>query len=331
MTFANPWLLLIIFVIPLIALLKGKAGQKAAFLYSSVSILKGITNVSRSRSGAFINFLRWLAILMFILGLARPRVPEGQTKFTASGVDIMIALDLSNSMLAEDFYLDEKRVNRLEIAKDVLRRFIQKRPNDRLGMVVFARHAYLAVPMTLNHEFLLKNLERLNIGVIENDTAIGDGLATSINRLKDLEAKSRIVILITDGDETVNEIPPLTSAEIAESYEVKVYTIGVGTRGKAPFPQMSPFGGTSYVPMDVSINEDLLKKIAERTSGKYYRADNTEKFIEIYNEIDSLEKSESEVKLYSRYQELFYYFVACGLVFLSLEIILTQTIFRTIP
>ena len=287
--------------------------------------------MSRSRRGEFINFLRWLAILMFILGLARPRIPEGQTKFTASGVDIMIALDLSNSMLAEDFYLNNKRVNRLEIAKDVLKKFIKKRPNDRLGMVVFARHAYLAVPMTLNHEFLLQNLDRLDIGVIENDTAIGDGLATSINRLKDLEAKSRIVILITDGDETVNEIPPLTSAEIAESFGVKVYTIGVGTRGKAPFPQRSPFGGISYVPMDVSIDEDLLQKIALKTGGKYYRADNTEKFIEIYNEIDALEKSESEVKLYSQYQELFFYFVACGLVFLSLEIILTHTVFRTIP
>lgn len=332
MIFSNPWVLLLIPVIPLIALLKGKSGRQAAFLYSSVSILKGITNLSRSRSGAFMNFLRWLAILMFIIGLARPQIPEGQTQKSSSGVDIMITLDLSTSMLAEDFVLNGERVNRLAIAKDVLKRFIKRRPNDRLGLVVFAKNAYLAVPLTLNHDFLLQNLSRLELGMIEDGTAIGDGLTTSINRLKDLEAKSRIVIMITDGEETVNDIPPLTAAEIAKTYDIKVYTIGAGTRGNAPYPQQAgPFGTIRYVQKPVTIDEDTLKSIASLTSGKYYRANNAEKFFEIYDEIDSLEKSETEVKIYSRYQELFIYFVACGLVFLAMEILLANTLLRTIP
>lgn len=329
--FSDPWVLFLLLLVPVFAWLKGRMGGRAAFLYSSVSILKGITNLSRSRSGGFMNFLRWLAVIMFIIALARPQIPEGETTVTSSGVDIVIAIDLSNSMRAEDFVLNGNRVNRLEIAKDVLKRFVSKRPNDRLGLVAFAGMAYLSVPLTLDHDFLLANLDRLSLGMIEDGTAIGDGLTTSVNRLKDLPAKSKIVILITDGQETVNNIPPMTAAEVARAIGVKVYSIGVGTRGKAPYPQIDMFGRPQYVMGDVNIDDETLTKISQLTGGKYYRADNTEKFIEIYQEIDNLEKTETQIKKYSRYQELFIYFVACGIVFLALEILLAHTVFRTIP
>jgi Ca-activated chloride channel family protein len=277
------------------------------------------------------NFLRWLAVIMFVIALARPQIPEGETTVSSSGVDIILAVDLSNSMRAEDFTLEGSRVNRLEIARDVMRKFIRQRPDDRLGLVAFAGMAYLAVPLTLDHDFLLANLERLELGMIEDGTAIGDGLTTCINRLKDLEAKSKIVILITDGQETVNNIPPLTAAEVAKAVGVKVYTIGVGTRGKAPYPHINIFGKVQYIMGEVNIDEKTLTEIAQLTNGKYYRADNTEKFFEIYQEIDKLEKTETKIRRYSRYQELFVYFAACGMVFLALEILLSQTIFRTIP
>lgn len=332
MIFGNPWLLLLLLVVPLISILKGKTGKKAAFLYSSVSILKGVTNLSRSHSGAFLNFLRWLAIIMFIVGLARPQIPEGETTIKSSGVDIILTLDLSTSMYAEDFMLKGERVNRLEVAKNVLRSFVAKRPNDRLGLVVFAKSSFLAVPLTLDHQYLLQNMERLAIKMIEDGTAIGDGLLSSVNRLKDLKAKSRIIILLTDGEEVVNEIPPLTAAEIAKSFDIKVYTVGVGTKGMAPYPQpMGPFGMINYINTPVNIDEETLTEIAQMTDGKYFRADNTDKFFEIYDEIDTLEKSDAEIKKYSRYQELFFYFVACGLVFLATEILLSNTILRTIP
>lgn len=331
MIFAHPWVLLLLILVPILAWLRGRNGGRASFLYSSVSILKGITNLSRSKAGGFLNFLRWLAIAMFLVALARPQIPEGETTVSSSGVDIIMAIDLSNSMRAEDFSLNNQRVNRLTIAKDVLKKFVNKRPNDRLGLVAFAGMAYLTVPLTLDHEFLLNNLERLELGIIEDGTAIGDGLTTSVNRLKDLEAKSRIVILITDGQETVNNIPPLTAAEIAKTVGVKVYAIGVGTRGKAPYPHINVMGQIDYLMGEVNIDEKTLNEIASATGGKYYRADNSEKFFEIYQEIDKLEKTETKIKRYSRYQELFFYFAACGIVFLALEVLLTHTIFRTIP
>src|SRR5213080_546214 len=247
--------------------------------------------ITRSRAGSILLKLRWLALALFIIALARPQLGEGETKITASGIDIVIAIDLSGSMSSEDFQLQGQRVNRLMIAKDVLQKFIAKRPNDRIGLVAFATDAYIAAPLTLDHDFLLQNLDRLEIAAPGKDqTAIGSALAAALNRLRELKWKSKIVILMTDGQNNAGKVPPLTAAEAAETLEVKVYTIGVGTRGMAPMPVgRNPFTGeVVYRDEPVDIDEATLQQISGRTGGKYYRADKTETLRSIYDEIDRL-------------------------------------------
>jgi Ca-activated chloride channel family protein len=196
MTFAHPFLLLLLLLLPVLAWLKGKHGRQPAFLYSSVQLVKGITGITRSHVGRTLRTLRWLALALFIVALARPRIDQGETRITASGIDIVLTLDLSGSMAAEDFELQDQQVNRLVIAKDVLKKFIQKRASDRIGLVAFAGQAYIAAPLTLDHDFLLQNLDRLELNMIEDGTAIGSGLTAALNRLRDLPSKSKIVIPI---------------------------------------------------------------------------------------------------------------------------------------
>ncbi len=332
MTFAQPYFLLFLLLLPVLAWLKGKVGFQPAFLYSSVQLVRGITGITRSRAGSFLLNLRWLALALFIIALARPQLGEGETKITASGIDIVIAIDLSGSMSSEDFQLQGQRVNRLMIAKDVLQKFIAKRPNDRIGLVAFATDAYIAAPLTLDHDFLLQNLDRLEIAAPGKDqTAIGSALAAALNRLRELKSKSKIVILMTDGQNNAGKVPPLTAAEAAETLKVKVYTIGVGTRGLAPIPYIDAFGIKRSKSQPVDIDEDTLTQIAKRTGGKYYRADKTETLRSIYDEIDRLEKTEIEVKKYQRYREMFPWVALPGLVVLLLEVILNHTVWRKLP
>jgi Ca-activated chloride channel family protein len=330
-SFAHPWLLLLLLVVPLIAWLKGKAGRPQAFLYSSVSLVKNIIGITRSSVGRILLRMRWLALLLFLLALARPQLGEGQAKVRASGIDIVVALDLSGSMAAEDFELKGQSVNRLIIAKDVLTQFVRKRTNDRIGLVAFAGRAYIATPLTLDHDFLLQNLDRLNIGSLEDGTAIGSAISAAVNRLRDLQAKSKIVVLMTDGQNNAGKVPPLTAAEAAQTLGIRIYTIGVGTRGIARVPYKNVFGETGYIDQKVDIDEEMLTKAAEMTGGKYYRAENTSALRKIYEEIDQLEKTEVEVEKYQRYTELFPYFVLAGLALLLLEIILSNTVWRRLP
>lgn len=330
-TFANPWFLLLLLLLPLIAWLRGKRGEPASFIYSSVQLVRPIAGLTKSHAGRILGTLRWFSLVAFIIALAQPRLIEGDAKIRASGVDIVVAIDLSTSMAAEDFELEGKRVNRLEIAKDVLRKFIQNRPNDRIGLVAFAGRAYVASPLTLDHDFLLQNLERLYLGMIEDQTAIGSGLSTSLNRLRDIESKSKIVILMTDGVNNAGKVPPLTAAEVAETLRIKVYTIGIGTRGEAPVPYTDMFGQRRYQNVPVDVDEPTLQKIAEKTGGKYYRADNTESFRKIYAEIDRMEKTEFEVKKYQQFRELFQWVLWAGAAALLLEVILANTVWRKLP
>jgi Ca-activated chloride channel family protein len=334
MTFAHPYFLLLLLLLPLAAWLKGKRGQPPAFVYSSVQLLRGVLNISRTRAGGFLPALRWLALALFIIALSQPRLTTSETKITASGVDIVVAFDLSGSMAAEDFEIRGQRVNRLDMARAVLRKFIEQRPNDRIGLVVFATEAYTATPLTLDHDFLLQNLNRLELGTIPaNQTAIGSALATAVNRLRELKSKSKIVILMTDGVNNAGKVAPLTAAEAAQALAVKVYTIGVGTRGQAPVPAgRNPFTGEkTYQMQPVDIDEQTLKAIAKSTEGKYYRADNAERFAAIYAEIDKLEKTEADVRKYAHHQELFAWIISPGLVLLLLEILLKQTVWRRLP
>ena len=329
--FAHPYFLLLLLLLPFLAWLRSRQIKEAAFLYSSVTLLRGVANLKRSSARAFLIRLRWLILVLCILAMARPRLSEGKTSVKASGIDIVVALDLSMSMAAMDFEKDGERVNRLDIAKDVLESFVKKRTNDRLGLVAFSGRAYIAAPLTLDHDFFQLNLDRLQLGIVEDGTAIGSSLTAALNRLRDVESKSRIVILMTDGQNNSGKVPPLTAAEAAEALGVKIYTIGVGTKGMAPYPQKGPFGRTNFVQMKVNIDEETLKGIADKTGGKYYRADNSESFRQIYEEIDSLEKTEVEMQQYTKHEVLATWFLLPGLILLILEMILNNTIWRKLP
>ncbi len=334
MTFAHPYLLLLLLLLPLLAWLKGRRGQPPAFLYSSVRLVEGLTRVRRSRTGAFLMALRWLVLALFIVALAQPRLMKSQTTVKASGIDIMVAFDMSGSMVSEDFVVNGHRVNRFNMARSILEGFIDKRPNDRIGLVLFATQAYIGTPLTLDHDFLIEDLNRLNIGAINpNATAIGDGLTTALNQLRAVQAKSKIVVLMTDGQNNSGNIDPLTAAQAARALGVKVYTIGVSKNGIAPMPVgKNPFTGeTIYQNEPVDVDETTLKQIAQITDGKYYRADTAERFQQIYAEINKLEKTEAVISKFTEYRELFPWVVACGLVLLILEITLGETVFRKLP
>lgn len=332
MTFAHPWFLLLLPALPLLAWLKGRRGPQPAFLYSSVALLQGLAGRARSRAGAFLAALRWLAVALLVVALARPQLIHSETSVKASGVDIVVVVDLSTSMESLDFKLDRRPVNRLVIAKDVLKKFIARRPNDRFGLVAFAGRAYVASPLTLDHDALLTNLERLEIGMIEDRTAIGSALAAALNRLRDVQSKSKIVILMTDGQNNAGAVTPMQAAEAAQALGAKVYTIGVGTRGLALIPRPNPFTGRrELVQTRVNIDEDTLKAIAAKTGGKYYRADSTDTLRSVYDEIDQFEKTEAEVKKYVRRDELAAWLVVPGLLVLLGELALAHTLWRRLP
>ena len=332
MAFAHPYFLLLLLLIPPLAWLKGRRGVPPAFVYSSVQLVRGMQNITRSRSGGFLMSLRWLILAIFIVALAQPRLTKSQTTVKASGVDIVVALDMSGSMISEDFVVKGERVNRFNMARTVLKGFIDKRPNDRIGLVLFATQAYIATPLTLDHDYLHENIDRLEIGAIsENSTAIGDGLGTAVNRLRDLKSKSKIVILMTDGQNNSGKLDPLLAAEAAAAVKVKVYTVGIGERGQAPMPGRDMFGRKVYQMVPVDVDEETLQKIADKTGGKYYRADNAEKFKQIYDEIDKLEKTEAVINKYTEFTELFPWLVAAGAALLLIELVLAQTAFRRLP
>ncbi len=331
MTFAHPYVLLLLLLLPVLAWLKGKLGQAAAFVYSSVDLVRPIAGLRRSRAGAILADLRWLGLALFIVALAQPRLVRGESHIKASGIDIVVALDLSGSMRSEDFGPGQSRI---KLAKEVLGKFIDNRPNDRIGLVAFAKEAYIASPPTLDHDYLQHQLERLQIGVIdENATAIGSALMTALNRIKDLKDKSKIVILMTDGVNNSGKISPLTAADAAQALGVKVYTIGIGKQGTARYPtgRRDQFGQMVYLDVPVDIDEETLTKIAQETKGKYYRADTADTLRRIYEDIDRLETTEVEVKKYQHYDELFGQAAIGGLAVVLLEMILAQTVWRKLP
>jgi len=333
MTFGHPYQLLLLLLLPLVAWLKGRRGQPPAFVYSSTQLLRGVQEISKSNAGGFLAALRWLVLASLIIALSQPRLTKFDiTKATASGVDIVVAFDLSGSMAAEDFEIRGQRVNRVNMAKEVLQKFIAKRPSDRVGLVAFATQAYIASPITLDHDFLLKNLERMDLNTINgNQTAIGSALSTAVNRLRELKSKSKIVILMTDGQNNAGKVDPITAAEAAKALGVKCYTIGVGTRGQAPMPGTDMFGRRGYQMVAVDIDEDTLTKISDMTGGKYYRADNAANFEAIYTDIDKLEKTEADVKKFAQHTELFAWLIALGIVVLTAEVVLGQTVLRRLP
>jgi Ca-activated chloride channel family protein len=329
--FAHPWVLLMLLFIPVLAWLKGKFGGTAGVTFSNTSMLAKIGNRRRSRAGAFLAALTYLALAFFIVALARPQLGRVTTRVQATGVDIMLVLDVSRSMLAEDFTIGNRRANRIDAVKLVTQQFIRERPNDRIGLVAFAGRPYLVSPLTLDHDWLIRNLERLRIGLVEDGTAIGSAIASAANRLKDKEAKTKLIVMLTDGDNNAGKVQPLTAAEAAKALGIRIYTIGAGTEGEAPFPLTNQFGRTVYRNVLVKFDEKTLQEIAAMTSGQYFRATDTNSLRTIFGEIDKLEKSKVEVEKTAQYRDLFMWFLIPGLACLVLEILLSQTVWRRLP
>ena len=268
---------------------------------------------------------RVFAIVFLVFALARPQSSSSWQTYNSEGIDIMLALDISGSMLARDFTPD-----RLEAAKEVATKFILERPQDRIGLVVFSGESFTQSPLTTDQAVLVNVMKDIESGMIEDGTAIGLGLANAVNRLKDSKAKSKVVILLTDGINNRGAIAPMTAAELAKTFGIRVYTIGVGSLGEAPYPVQTPFG-VQLQRMPVEIDEDILTQIADMTGGKYFRATDNKKLEQIYKEIDQLEKSKVEVKHFSRKNEHFFYFALIGALLLILEALGRYTLLRKIP
>ena len=331
MIFKELWVLLFFPIIIVLIYLFKKRRPLASIRFSSQELLKGSLPTLRLRLANNLIYLRAVVIALFLLSLSRPRVPLQEAIIQNEGIDIVLAIDCSGSMRAEDFKIEGRRRNRLEVAKRVVEDFIRERKADRIGMIAFAARAYTVCPLTLDYDWLVKNLERVKIGAIEDGTAIGSAISSSLNRLKSTEAKSKIIILLTDGINNAGKISPLTASETAQALGVKIYSIGAGTRGLVPFPVQGPWRKTIYQNVKIEIDEEMLKKIAEGTKGKYFRATDTESLREIYKEIDALEKTPIQESGFLEYQELFPSFLIPGLLFLVLEVILSNSFLRKLP
>ncbi|WP_456408831.1 vWA domain-containing protein [Caldithrix abyssi] len=328
--FADPYYLLLLLVLPLMIwwYWRGRSSATGKIIYSDIKLLKQVKPSLKQRLRPALFVLRLIAVTLIILALARPQSSHKEEEIITEGIDIVLTMDVSTSMLAEDF----RPKNRIEAAKMVAKEFIEGRKNDRIGLVVFAGESFTQCPLTLDYGVLYHILDNMKVADQEWDgTAIGMGLATAINRLKDSKAKSKVIILLTDGRNNRGQIDPITAARMAKAMGIRVYTIGTGTRGTAMYPIDDPLWGRRYVPMRVDIDEDLLKEVAAITGGKYFRATDTEKLREIYKEIGEMEKTKIEVKEYTRYEEFFVYFLTFGLLLLVLELVLGNTYFKKIP
>jgi Ca-activated chloride channel homolog len=325
----DPWALLLLALIPL--LVRARRQAPPALRYPVLDAVRAVGPGRRVRWRWLLPALRVAALALLVVALARPQLGKAATQVFTEGIDIMLAVDISGSMLAEDFQVDGQRANRLDAVKSVVRRFLEHRPGDRVGLIFFAARPYAQSPLTLDHGWLMKNLERAHVGMIEDGTAVGSGLATAVNRLEASDAKSKIVILLTDGQNNAGKIPPLTAAETAKTLGYRVYTIGAGTRGSAPFPQVDAFGRRVYVSMPVDIDEDTLRRVAEVTGGKYFRATDTPSLQQIYDEIDQLEKSPQEGLQYLEYHELYVWLALPALLLLATEAVLANTWLRVLP
>ncbi len=325
--FANPDLLYLLLILPVMGAWYWykHSRSKAEIQISSVQPFAVAKPSVRQYLYHLLFAFRFLAVGLLIVALARPQSTSSRQNVTVEGIDIVLAQDISGSMLAEDL-----KPNRLEASKAVAEKFIDERPNDRIGLVVFAGEAFTQVPLTTDHKVLKDMLEKLKSGIIEDGTAIGDGLATSVARLEDSQAISKVIILLTDGVNNMGSVDPLSAAEIAKLYGIRIYTIGVGSYGTAPFPYKTPFG-IQYQNVQVEIDEGLLKQVAELTDGKYFRASSNQKLTEIYNAIDKMEKSKIDVTEFHKKSEEFLPFALIALVLFALEILLRNTIFKTTP
>jgi Ca-activated chloride channel family protein len=318
-------------LLPVVMLWRGRRGPVAAIEYSDVGLAREVARSSRSRVGRWVWLLPLLAGALMIIGLARPQRGHSRTEVTANGIDIVLALDVSGSMQALDFEIDNQRLNRIEVVKSVVSKFIEERPDDRIGLMAFAGAPYLVSPLTLDHDWLQQNLERVNIGGVDDGTAIGSAIAASVNRLRTTPAKSKVVILLTDGMNNTGKISPLAAAEAAKALGVKIYTIGVGVRGKAPIPVKDEMGNLHMIMAKVDVDEKTLQAVADTTGGKFYRATDTDSLQRIYEQINALERTPQTVQKFERYEELYPWALIPSLAILGMGTLLQQTRLRRLP
>lgn len=314
MRFLHPELLWLLTLIPFLLFLKGNKGATSSLVFSSTATLAAMAHGRKNNMGRLGLLFKILAFILLIIALARPQLGNTSTEVEASGIDILLAVDVSGSMEAMDFTLKGKSVNRLSVVKSVMADFIKERPNDRIGLVAFAGKPYMVSPLTLDHDWLEKRLESLSIGMIEDGTAIGSAIGSGTNRLRDQDSKSRILILLTDGMNNAGKITPLLAAEAAKTFKIKVYTIGAGTKGEAPIPVTDAFGRKQLAMMKVDIDEESLTKVAEMTGAKYFRATDTKSLEQVYQEINAMETTTRKIKKFEHYREIFGFFVAAGLL-----------------
>ena len=331
MIFKDPWIILLIpFVLGLVIFLR-KWQKRTSFQFSSTEITSSLKTTWKIRFRQFPYMLRLLVLILFLAALAGPRSVLEETVHKTEGIDIVLAIDSSGSMAAEDFVMKGKRYNRLDIVKKVVEEFIEERKNDRLGLVTFAGLAYTVSPLTTDHSWLLTNLDRVKLGLIQDGTAVGSAIVSSVARLKNSDAKSRVIILLTDGVNNAGKMGPIEASRVAEAFGIKIYTIGAGTKGYVPFPARDFFGRKVYQNRLIEIDEGMLQEVAEITGGRYFRATDTESLRDIYKEIDALEKIKIEELGYKEYKELFSYFLIAALLILCLEKVLINTIFLRVP
>ena len=329
--FLQPEWLWALAALPLIILWRGRRGPVAAVEYSDVSLARDIARRTRSRVGWIVGLLPIMAAALMIVGLARPQRTHSRTEVTVNGIDIVLGLDVSGSMQALDFSAGNSPVNRIAVVKSVVSQFIEERPNDRIGLIAFAAYPYIVSPLTLDHDWLQQNLERVDVGVGDDGTAIGSAIAAAVNHLRTTAAKSKVVILLTDGVNNSGKISPLAAAEAARALGVKVYTIGVGVRGKAPLPVRDEAGRVHVIMASVDVDERTLQAVASETGGRFYRATDRDSLREIYEQINRFETSAQSVQRFEHVEELYRWVLYPALCLLALGFLLQQTRFRRLP
>ena len=327
MVFKDPVFFLLLLAVP--AGMWWRHREKpSALLFPSFSAITPIAKPLTARlRNPLLSFLYWAAAICFIFALARPQSVTSEREYESEGIDIVIAMDISGSMQAMDF----QPANRLQVAKEEAKKFILGRKQDRIGLVIFARQSYTQCPLTLDYEVLTRFLDEVEMGLIKDGTAIGLAIATSVNRLRDSTAKSKVIILITDGANNAGNIDPLTATELAKTFGIRIYTIGVGKEGLVPFPVDDPLFGRRYVQAEVEMDEPMMQKIAAMTRGVYFRARDERAMAEIYRTIDQMEKSKVKVKEYTTYEELYPYFLIPGMLALFSWVLLDNTVLVKIP
>ncbi|MEA3148170.1 MAG: Ca-activated chloride channel [Verrucomicrobiota bacterium] len=340
--FEQPWFLLLALLLPLFWLVGSRFQRPPVIRFAAARVFDRATTFRRSWKKAVQNAVYYCGCACLIVALARPQLGTATSRIRASGIDIMLLLDVSLSMLSEDFSIGSQRASRLEVVKQVTEKFISGRTDDRIGIIAFSGRAYLVSPLTLDHTWLVENLSRLSIrrigdqtaigsSLVEDGTAIGSALATAANRLRDKHAKSRVIVLLTDGDNNAGKIPPLTAAEAAAAIGIKIYTIGAGTNGLVPFPHSDGFGNTYYSQEYMPFKEDTCREIARIGNGIFFRASDTKTLTEIFSQIDHLEKTDVEVQKHQSYEDLFTWLLGGGLCLLGASFVLSETVWSKVP